>query len=203
MSEAAITGRLILASSSPRRAELLTEAGIEFEVIPPPLSEPKDGDSTMTPTGEAEALAYFKARAVADNHPNAVVMGADTIVACDAGIMGKPLDADDARRMLRKLSSAPHEVITGVALLGAGGERIIASDATRVFMTPMSDQDIEDYIATGEWEGKAGAYAIQGDADKYVERIEGSFTNVVGLPMELVARMLSELQAHPDAHKVT
>ncbi len=203
MSEMAITGKLILASSSPRRAELLTEAGIEFEVIPPPLPEPNDGDATTTPTGEAEALAYFKARAVADVHPNAVVMGADTIVACDAGIMGKPLDADDARRMLRKLSSAPHDVITGVALLGPSGERIIASDVTRVFMTPMSDSDIEDYIATGEWQGKAGAYAIQGDADKYVQRIEGSFTNVVGLPMELVPRMLSELHAHPDAHKVT
>ncbi len=203
MSEIAITPRLILASSSPRRAELLNEAGVEFEVIPPRLSEPTDGDATTTPTGEAEALAYFKARAVADTHPNTAVMGADTIVACDEGIMGKPLDADDARRMLRKLSSAPHDVITGVALLGAGGERIIASDTTRVFMTPMSDSDIEDYIATGEWEGKAGAYAIQGVADKYVERIEGSFTNVVGLPMELVTRMLRELQAHPDAHKVT
>jgi len=181
---------LVLASSSPRRRALLSEAGIDHEVVSPPVDEPHDVAAGLSPAQLAEALAYFKARAVADEVDGAAVLGADTICAADGHVLGKPADADEARWMLRKLSSAPHFVITGVAVLGPSVGRLIASDVTRITMKPMSAADIEDYIATGEWEGKAGAYAIQESADRYVTEVDGSFSNVVGLPIELVGQML-------------
>lgn len=181
---------LVLASSSPRRRALLSEAGIDHEVVSPPVDEPHDVAGGLSPAQLAEALAYFKARAVADEVDGAAVLGADTICAADGHVLGKPADADEARWMLRKLSSAPHFVITGVAVLGPSVGRLIASDVTRITMKPMSAADIEDYIATGEWDGKAGAYAIQESADRYVTEVDGSFSNVVGLPIELVGQML-------------
>ncbi len=188
MSDVAVIS-LVLASSSPRRKELLKEAGIAFEPVDPPVAEPVHLGGEVSPARRAEALAYFKARAVADHHPGSLVLGADTVVSVDGRLLGKPADADDARRMLRVLSGTRQAVITGVALLGAG-RRSIASETTFVTMRDISEEELEDYIASGEWEGKAGAYAIQETADRFVTGLEGSFSNVVGLPMELVCRLL-------------
>lgn len=193
--------RLILASSSPRRRQLLVEAGVDFEVIDPRIPEPQDGVEGLSPGRRAEAAAYFKARAVAERHPDAIVLAGDTVVSVADKILGKPADSEEARRMLRTLSGTRHEVITGVALLGPGGQRLIASAVTRVTMREITGDEIDAYVDSGEWMGKAGAYAIQETADRYIEAVEGSFTNVVGMPMELVLRMLRELREHPDAHK--
>lgn len=182
---------LILASASPRRRELLIKAGYEFTVCPPVLEEPNHLPTGLSPASYAESLAYFKARGVAEANPDARVLGADTVVAVGEDVLGKPVDADDARRMLRELSHNRHTVITGVALVGPGEQRVITADVTYVTMRPMSQQDIEDYIASGEWDGKAGAYAIQETADRFIVKLEGSFSNVVGLPMELLVRLLN------------
>jgi len=190
--------KLVLASSSPRRRQLLAEAGYDFEVVAPPIEEPTDLGAALGPAERAEALAYFKARSVAQFMPRAYVLGADTVVAA-AGtppeLLGKPADSIEAARMLRRLSGTRHQVITGVALLGPAGYRHIASDTTYVSLRPMTQEEIEAYVASGEWGGKAGAYAIQESADRFVEKVEGSFSNVVGLPMEMVGRMLAAASA--------
>jgi len=179
---------------------LLAEAGYSFEVIAPPVAEPDNEHHLMPPSQQAEALAYFKARSVWQDCRSRCVLAADTVVAAGRQVMGKPADCDEARLMLQTLTSARHCVITGVAILGAPSQRLIASDITYVTMRRMTDAEIDDYIASGEWEGKAGAYAIQETADRFVTAVEGSFTNVVGLPMELVERMMRELHEHPEAH---
>lgn len=192
------TRRLVLASSSPRRRTLMTQAGYEFDVVEPPIDEPVQSVRQLTPVQQAEALAYFKARAVSEVCPSRLVLGADTVVATGAGVLGKPEDADEAREMLQGVSGTRHAVITGVALLASDAQRLIASDVTYVTMRKMTDREIGDYIASGEWIGKAGAYAIQETAERFVDSIEGSFTNIVGLPMELVGRMISQLGRHDD-----
>jgi len=202
MKRAPTKPRLILASSSPRRRRLLAEAGYEFDAIDPPIHEPAEEHSTLLPRQQAEALAYFKARAVAEADPEAMVLGADTLVARGDEVLGKPAEAAEARRMLETLSATRHAVITGVALLGADSMRLIASDTTYVTMRAMQAEELDAYIDSGEWEGKAGAYAIQETADRFVERVDGSFTNVVGLPMELLERMVRELSDHGACHKV-
>ncbi|MBT3277837.1 MAG: septum formation protein Maf [Phycisphaerales bacterium] len=176
---------LILASASPRRRELLAEILGEghFDVIPSTLDEPRCfGD--LSPAFEAQSLALFKAADIAAQHPGRWVLGADTLVACRFprhAVLGKPRDEAHAREMLHNLSRAPHEVITAMALIDPEGQSTVVADTTLVYMRAMSEADIDAYIATGEWQGKAGAYGIQGKADRYVERIEGSFSNVVGL----------------------
>ena len=185
--------RLILASSSPRRRELLADAGVEFEVLEPPLAEPATGLMGLDPAAQAEASAYFKARAVGLRE-DAYVLGADTIVAAGEAVLGKPADAEDARAMLSSLSGTRHTVITGVALLGPGGRRRIASAMTVVVMRTLTPAEVAEYVASGEWEGKAGGYAIQETADRFVARVEGSFSNIVGLPMELVRRLIEEMR---------
>ncbi len=194
---------LILASSSPRRRELLQSAGYEFEVIDPPLPEPADERRVMLPGQLAEALAYFKARSVAEQYPNRCVLSADTVVSLGGKAIGKPADAEEAHRMLSSLSGTRHSVITGVALLGPCCQRLIAADVTYVTMRPISADEIAEYIDSGEWEDKAGAYAIQETADRFVDSLDGSFSNVVGLPMELIERMVRELREHPEAHRVS
>jgi septum formation protein len=205
------TGRLILASSSPRRRELLAEAGVDFVCVDPPLPEPADDLLGLHPAQQAEALSYFKAREISDQHPEDFVLAADTIVAAAGQILGKPCDEADARRMLCALSGTRHAVITGVTLLapsaraGDGGSpansaspapsRMIASETTYVTMRKLAASDIDSYIASNEWQGKAGAYAIQETGDQYIEMVEGSFSNVVGLPIELVKRMLDAMKA--------
>lgn len=191
------TFRMVLASSSPRRRQLLQEAGYVFDVLPPPLVEPQIMAGGLPPQAYAEALAYFKARSVAARHQHVCVIGADTIVvvgganpAIEGTILGKPTDSSDARRMLQTLSGSRHAVITGLALLGPGPQRTIVSDTTFVTMREMTPQEIEEYITSGEWIGKAGAYAIQETGDKFITKVEGSWSNVVGLPMELLEKVL-------------
>jgi septum formation protein len=183
---------LVLASSSPRRSDLLRSAKVPFVAVSPPIDEPSPSGPALSPAAVAEALAFFKARSVRDRKREGWVLGADTLVALDGEILGKPASASHAWRMLRALSGSRHAVITGVALLGPDGQRLIRSQTTYVTLREMSDAEVQAYIDSGEWRGKAGAYAIQETADRYVLRVEGSFSNVVGLPMELLAAMLAE-----------
>jgi septum formation protein len=188
---------IVLASASPRRQELLRNAGIAFAVQPADIDEsPHDGES---PVECAQRLAQEKALAVSRRRPQDCVLGADTIVVVDEKILGKPRDAADAARMLRLLSGRTHEVITGVCLVGPVGELRTenrelrtGSETTRVTLCEISDDDISEYIATGEPMDKAGAYAIQGIASRWIPRIEGDYSNVVGLPVALVYRMLQD-----------
>jgi septum formation protein len=190
---------LVLASASPRRQELLRNADIPFTVQPADIDEtPLPGES---PRECAQRLAREKAFAVFQNRPQDCILGADTIVMVDDMILGKPRDADHAFRMLRMLSGRRHAVITGVCLAGSFGKaeplrtenrelRIAfektASETTLVTMCELSDQEIREYIATGEPLDKAGAYAIQGIASRWIPRIEGDYSNVVGLPVAWV-----------------
>jgi septum formation protein len=180
---------LILASASPRRQELLRNAGIAFSVRPADIDEfPLAGESARAC---AERLAREKARAVHKLHPEDFVLGADTIVVVKDIMLGKPRDGDDARRMLRTLSGREHSVITGVSLVGPAGE-VTVCETTGVTMSEISGDEIRDYIATGEPMDKAGAYAIQGIASRWITRIEGDYTNVVGLPVARVYSMLRD-----------
>jgi len=190
---------IVLASASPRRQELLRNAGISFTVQPADIDEtPRVGEGALEC---AERLAREKALAVWRKRPQDSVLGADTIVVVDEAILGKPVDEEDAARMLRLLSGRVHSVITGVCLVNAGdsrdlsdpGERVrTASETTLVTVNELSDEEILDYVATGEPMDKAGAYAIQGGASRWIPRIEGDYSNVVGLPVALVYRMLRE-----------
>ncbi|MFY9647800.1 MAG: Maf family protein [Terriglobales bacterium] len=180
---------LVLASGSPRRQELLRNAGISFEVQPADIVEdPLPGESAKDC---AERLAREKALAVAGQRPRDTVLGADTVVVVDGELLGKPCDASDAARMLRMLSGRLHQVITGVCLVSSG-EPFVASETTLVTVSKISEQEIADYVASGEPMDKAGAYAIQGIASRWIPRIEGDYSNVVGLPVALVWRMLGE-----------
>src|SRR5258707_3715621 len=205
---------IVLASASPRRQELLRRAGIPFTVQPAEIDEtPHGGES---PRNCAQRLAREKALYVFKSRPGEWVLGADTIVVIDEAILGKPRDENDAARMLRLLSGRTHRVITGVCL---GGDKVVsgqwsaASDAkplqtedrelrtwvedarsetTLVTMGDLSDAEIRRYVASGEPMDKAGAYAIQGIASRWIPRVEGDYSNVVGLPVALVYRMLME-----------
>jgi septum formation protein len=178
---------LILASRSPRRSELLAAAGIAFEVLAADIDETPH--ASEAPAAYVERLAIEKARAVFTLRPGAHVLGADTTVTIDGEILGKPVDDSDALRMLRLLSGRVHDVHTGVALVSPAGVRS-AVDTTRVWFAPMTDEDISWYVATGEPVDRAGAYAIQGFASRFIPRIEGSYSNVVGLPVALVSSIL-------------
>jgi len=185
--------RLILASASPRRRELLTNAGIEFEVIPSEIEEP--GPSGAPPAAYAERVAQLKAETVARTFAptyRAVVLGADTVVVAGGELLGKPRSAEEARAMLEKLSGREHQVITGVALVNAAGRSALAHETTRVQFREVTAEEVAEYIASGEPFGKAGAYAIQGRASRFVTRIEGCYFNVMGLPVALVDRLLRQ-----------
>jgi septum formation protein len=187
---------LVLASASPRRQELLRNAGITFEVQPADI--PEDSLPGEAAKDCAERLAREKALAVARQRPHDVVLGADTVVVVDGQydgqLLGKPSDAADAARMLRMLSGREHQVITGVCLV-VNGQSSMASETTIVTMSEITDKDIEDYVASGEPMDKAGAYAIQGIASRWIPRIEGDYSNVVGLPVALVYSMLREINS--------
>jgi septum formation protein len=179
---------LILASQSPRRAEILRLAGIPFAIRTAPVDEtPRPGED---PEHYVLRLAEEKAGAVLAN-PGETVLGADTAVVIDGKILGKPADAADARRMLEALSGRRHQVLTGICLRRATAP-IRDSAVTDVWFSPMKAREIDEYIASGEPMDKAGAYAIQGLASKYIERIEGCYFNVVGLPVALVYRYLRQ-----------
>jgi septum formation protein len=181
--------RIILASSSPRRAELLTAAGIPFDVHPVDVDETRlDGE---TADSCARRLALAKAGAVS-RPPGRIVLGADTLVVVDGDALGKPADAAEATAMLRRLSGRAHEVVTGVGIVHDGGATVDLV-STRVTFEPLSEEEIAWYVGTGEPRDKAGAYGIQGGASRFVARIDGSYSNVVGLPVELVYRRLRTL----------
>lgn len=193
-----MTRPLFLASTSPRRRELLLEAGFDFSVIAPTIDEPALDRNDVLPPQLAESISYFKASSATSNLIDGVILAADTIVAGELRVFGKPTDRDDAREILRSLAGTTHRVITGVTLLKLpAGPRLITHDETRVRMRPMSEVEIESYLDSGEWRGKAGAYGIQDAHDAFVECVDGSFSNVVGLPMELVVRELARFGIYP------
>ncbi len=181
--------RFTLASASPRRDELLTRAGYVFDVVPANIDEQRWPDEA--PRDYVQRLAASKAEAVATRTPDRLVLGADTVVVVDGDVLGKPVDDTDASDMLRRLSGRVHEVLTGVALVTHESGRV-AVDSTLVTLVGLDAPTIDWYVATGEALDKAGAYGVQGIASRFVERIEGSYTNVVGLPVALVARLFSE-----------
>jgi len=188
--------RLVLASASPRRAELLRAAGFAFDVIPAHVDETMDIEET--PDGYARRIAQQKAEAVAGRTPGRPILGADTIVVVDHEVLGKPGDVADARRMLTRLSGREHIVITAVCLVNpAPSEGASKRLGTRVARTtvefaPLSSAEIDWYVATGEPMDKAGAYAVQGLASRFVTRIDGSYSNVVGLPVAVVYDLCRE-----------
>lgn len=181
--------RLVLASASPRRRELLSQAGFQFEVRPAHVNE--DVDPNEDPIAYVVRLAREKAQVVYDQlaDPEATVLGADTTVTLDGHILAKPEDASDAARMLRMLSGRTHRVTTGVAITTAVGTEV-AAEVTGVQFLTLNQEEIAAYVATGEPMDKAGAYGIQGYAAKWIPRIEGCYFNVVGLPVALVSNML-------------
>ena len=178
---------LVLASASPRRAELLRAAGIPFQAVA------SDIDESQHPDEDADAyvrrLAEAKAARVASAHPGRAVLGADTTVVLDGEVLGKPYDAPDAASMLRRLSGRSHLVLTGVCLIDPAGHTDTSVAATTVEFRPLTADEIADYVASGEPMDKAGAYAIQGGAGPFVTRVDGAYDNVVGLPVALIQAM--------------
>jgi septum formation protein len=181
------TPPLVLASASPRRAELLQRAGIAFETVA------ADVDETQLAGEPAEdyvrRLAGWKAGRVAASHPGRAVLGADTTVVVDGEVFGKPADAADAARMLARLSGRSHLVLTGVCLISPDGNAETAAAVTTVEFRPLTADEISGYVQTGEPMDKAGAYAIQGGAAGFVSRLDGPYDNVVGLPVALIQGM--------------
>jgi septum formation protein len=182
--------RLILASASPRRAELLRAAGLPFDVLPVAVDERFFPDET--PGRAVSRLAEAKAAAGALLQPDAVVLGADTTVVIDDQPLAKPADAHEAAGMLRRLSGRTHDVLTGICLCH-GGRRLLHVEPTRVRMAHMDEAEIAWYVATDEPYDKAGGYAVQGLASRFVLGVDGSYSNVVGLPISSVYRLLKEL----------
>jgi septum formation protein len=198
--------KLILASASPRRAEILRNAGFLFEVQPANVDEtPLTGE---TPGAYVQRVATAKARATAKsldaNADRAVIIGADTVVVAGGRVLGKPTDADDARRMLKLLSGRDHEVLTGLSLrVMPEGMEIVHVESTRVSFLPLSDKDIEDYLLTGEPFDKAGAYGIQGIGGRFVSRIEGCYFTVMGLPISRLWSILAGLEQGQEKNTAT
>ena len=183
--------KLILASGSPRRAEILTSVGWEFEKVVADIDETEFVGEN--PPDYVQRLAKEKAEVVAADHSDRIVLGADTTVVIDNQIIGKPLDLDDARRMLRLLSGNWHEVLTGVAVVQNGSTKVGLQN-TRVKFVELSESAIEFLVRFGEPLDKAGAYAVQAQAALFIEGIEGDYWNVVGLPISLVYQLVEETQ---------
>lgn len=194
-----IIPHIVLASSSPRRKTLLEQLGLPFTIRVSDIEE--DLQQAFPPERLAEMLALQKAQAVAASiNVDSLVIGADTIVVDEQGILGKPCDTADASRMLSRLSGQTHQVITGVAVVSTlhPARNLVKHEVTRVTFAPLSAQDIRWYIHTGEPLDKAGAYAIQGKSMAFVKQIEGCYYNVVGLPVFLLLRMLEEVAGEFD-----
>jgi septum formation protein len=184
----------ILASASPRRRQLLMEAGYEFTVVRPDIDESSYATDKIAPCKYAEQLALAKTKSVAQKYPDSPVVGADTIVDSRGEIIGKPADAKEARRIIRRLFSEPHKVITGLAICRfCDNFEVVTCASTTVYPKQLTEQQIDEHIKSGHWKDKSGAYAIKENGDEFVERIEGSLTNVMGLPMELLERLLRKV----------
>ena len=188
---------LILASASPRRRDLLEQIGLTFEVETADIDEtPRLGEEPVAYTlrlAEHKAAAVMARLAKQRDPARLVVLGADTTVVCGGQILGKPVDEADAARMLRLLAGRTHQVITGVALVSGTAAPLVEAEVTEVVVNALCERQIADYVATGEPMGKAGAYAIQGRAARFIPRIEGCYFNVVGLPLARVSAMLARL----------
>lgn len=183
--------KLILASGSPRRAEILTSVGWDFEKIVPDIDETEfTGEN---PADYVQRLAVTKARVISKSYPNNIVLGSDTTVVIDNKIIGKPIDLDDARKMLRLLSGRIHEVLTGIAVV-KNGQIKIGLQRTKVKFSRLNDEQIEFLVKFGEPLDKAGAYAVQAQAALFIEGIEGDYWNVVGLPVNLVYQLVLEIK---------
>jgi septum formation protein len=188
--------RLVLASASPRRQDLLREAGFAFDIEPANIDE-DDVPDGLTPGVLAEHLAFEKARAVSRARPEDVVLGADTVVAFGDHPLGKPADADDARRMLQLLGGTTHVVVTGVAVVHRAANLVRRCRVmSAVHMRVLTPAEVEAYVKSGDWQGKAGGYGIQ-DRDPFVTRTAGCHTNIVGLPMTSARRLLAEAGIRP------
>jgi septum formation protein len=184
--------RLILASQSPRRRELLAEAGYDFVVVPPSEGAECGVCSGESPAQLVARLARQKAQDVAQRINDGIIVGCDTVAECLGQVLGKPADEDHARAMLKMLRGRTHRVLSGLCLIELPSRRTrSAVDVTTLEMSPLSDAEIEDYLATGQWEGKAGAFGLQ-DRTGWVRVVEGSESNVVGLPLELLEKLLAD-----------
>jgi len=193
MSEQHLTS-IILASVSPRRKHLLAEAGYKFISITPSLDESAFPVERYTACEYAKKLALAKAKSVAEKYPDCLVIGVDTVVDFDGEIIGKPADAKEAKQITRKLFSRPHKVITAIAVVRlSDNTELVASDSTTVYPKKLTAEQIAEHIKSESWRDKAGAYAIKECGDEFIERIEGSLTNVMGLPMELLQQLLRNL----------
>jgi septum formation protein len=186
--------RLILASGSPARRDLLTQAGYSFEVIPAHIDEPT-GAGVNDPRAYVENVAWLKAAAVAAKVPDGIVLAADTVGWLNGEVIGKPADEADARRILTALGGTVHELWTGTILWRRPDDVQVAwQELSRVRFKRLSNAELDAYLATRQWQGCSGAYAIQEKNDPYVQLVEGSMSNVVGLPMETLARVLPWIQ---------
>ena len=182
---------VILASTSPRRRELLALLGIAFEIIPPAAEEiPSPG---LPPLEQAKQFALDKALSIARRHPDDLVLGSDTVIEIDGTLVGKPQDLDDAETMLRQLHGRSHHVHTAIALIHeAAYVTVVHVETALVRMTPFTDHELRRYLETGESLGKAGAYSIQGEAARFIENIEGDYPTIVGLPLRQTADLLEQ-----------
>lgn len=182
--------QIILASRSPRRKELLEKIGLNFKVVSSDYIE--IFDPKLTPHEIVKKLSFEKAKAVSKNHKNSTIIAADTLVVCNGEILGKPKNKDDAKEMLRFLSGKSHFVVTGFTIIN-GNEVITKSEVSKVWMKKLDSQEIDDYIVTKEPYGKAGAYAIQERGSVFIQKIQGNFSNAVGLPIFTLAQELKKL----------
>ncbi len=184
----------ILASASPRRKLLLERAGYKFDVVCSHIDESAFDTEGLSSIEHTKQLALAKANDVARRYPDRLVLAADTVVDFKGKIIGKPEDAAHAEQITRLLFSAPHKVITGIALVNlAQSLQIVEADTTVVYPKALTEQQIAEHIKKEDWKGKAGAYGIQESGDEFVEKIQGSFTNVIGLPMEQIENLLTQL----------
>jgi len=181
---------IILASASPRRKQLLAEAGYKFTVVVSQIDESIFSTENIAPVEYAKQLAFAKANDVAEKCPDSIVIGADTVVDFEGQIIGKPRDARHAEEITRMLFSKPHKVITGLALICRSRNlKVVEAETTVVCPKKLTDAQIAEHIKSGVWCDKAGAYAIKENDDPFVDHIEGSMTNVMGMPMELFKRL--------------
>jgi septum formation protein len=184
----------ILASASPRRKELLSKAGYKFDIVVSDVDESKISSAGISSAEFTRRAALAKAKDVAEKFPDRLVVAADTIVDYEGQIIGKPDSAEHAEEIIRKLFSKPHKVITGIAFVKKDDNlEIVDCDITVVYPKKMTEKQIAGHIASQTWQGKAGAYGIQEGADEFVEKIDGSYTNVMGLSMELVEKMFGKI----------